>query len=86
MGALDCPVDNVILNLGSGGCYTNLEIAEAANEAFGNVGNLEYKSDTDEGIKDSYMDSSALVLAGYVHRYDFKTAMHDIAAIYKNGV
>ncbi len=79
-GALECPVENAILNLSSGGCYTNLEFAEAVNEAFRNTGNLKYDPDTDEGIRDSYMDSSAIRAAGYKYKYDLGSAMQDIAS------
>ena len=80
-GALECPSENIILNLSSGGCYTNLEMAEAVNSAFDNIGNLIYQSDRDEGICDSYMDSSALKALGYVHKYNLNSAMQDVADV-----
>lgn len=69
---------NQIYNLGSGCSYTNLQIAEETNRAFGNEGNLVYLSEFSEGIKDSRMDSSKLKAAGFNWEYNLRTALNDI--------
>lgn len=78
-GALDCPVENTVLNLSSGEYHTNYEVAEAVNKAFDNANNLVYRSDIDEELNDSYMESSAIRAAGYVHQYSLQSAMLDVA-------
>ncbi|MBE6864714.1 MAG: NAD(P)-dependent oxidoreductase [Ruminococcus flavefaciens] len=80
-GALECQVENTVLNLSSGECHTNLEIAETVNQAFENAGNLVYHSDIDECLDDSYMASSAIKAAGYVHQYTLQSAMQDVADV-----
>ena len=79
-GALSCSSLDTTFNLGSLACHTNLELALAVNKAFQNEGNLEYLSDADENLTDSYLCSDRLTAAGYVHQYTLDTAMADIAA------
>ena len=69
---------NQIYNLGSGNAYTNLQLAEAINRAFGNEGNLSYLDDRSEGIEDSRMDSAKLEEAGFRRAYDLNSALDDI--------
>ena len=71
--------DNEVFNLGSGNAYTNLEIALAANKAFGND-KIEYHSEIPESITDSYMTSEKLEAAGFCAQYTLQSAIEDIAS------
>lgn len=73
---------NEVFNLGSGTAYTNLEIAQAANRAFGND-KLEYHSELPETITDSYMTSEKLKSAGFCARYTLNSAMEEIATTWR---
>lgn len=69
---------NQIYNLGSGNAYTNLQIAEETNRAFGNNGNLIYLDNYPENLNDSRMDSSKLKIAGFQWQYNLASALADI--------
>lgn len=71
-------LDNQIINLSSGEAYTNLEIAEAVNECFDNVGNLKYDDTAPENIINSYMSADKLRELGFKHDYSLKSALIDI--------
>lgn len=79
--AVDHEGKNEVFNLGSGHAYTNLEIAQAANKAFGND-KLEYHSEVPENITDSYMTSEKLKAAGFCAQYTLNTVMEDIASMW----
>ena len=53
---------NDVHNLGFRNAYTNLDIAQVANSAFGND-KLEYHDEIQESIIDSYMSSEKLKAA-----------------------
>ena len=73
------------LNIGSGQALSNLEVAEAINEVFGNAGNLELTG-WDEGIRSSYFSSErAKKMFGYQSRYSFSQALEEIKQVMGNA-
>ncbi|OUQ67903.1 hypothetical protein B5E53_07870 [Eubacterium sp. An11] len=69
---------NQTFNLGYGKGYTNLQIAVLINQAFGNEGNLQYKSDVSEGIQSSYTNVSKIYSAGFKPQFSIETSMKDL--------
>ncbi len=68
-----------IINIGSGECYNNLEIARMICDNFNNGGNIEYIDSVDEKIRPSYMDiGKAVTTISYKPRYSFIKALADI--------
>ena len=69
---------NQTFNLGYGEGYTNLQIALLINRAFGNEGNLQYKSDKLEGIQSSYTNVNKIYEAGFQPSFSIETSMKDL--------
>lgn len=74
--------DNEIYNLGSGEAYTNLEVAEAVNCCFENMGNLKCDETTAEQVINSYMCSEKLYRTGFKKEWNLRDALKDI----KDGI
>jgi len=68
-----------VYNLGGRNAYANLDIAQVANSALEND-KLEYFYEVQEEIIDSYMSSEKMKAAGFFVKYDFNSAMVDIAS------
>ncbi|WGG45415.1 NAD(P)-dependent oxidoreductase [Rossellomorea sp. DA94] len=70
-------------NIGSGEAFTNFEVAERINSAFGNDNNLLVKNhDAEEGVQSSYMDSSeARRVLNFSPSYTFTEALAEIYSL-----
>jgi len=67
------------INIGSGECYNNLEIARMICDSFNNRDNIEYIDDVNEEIQSSYMDiGKAWTTIFYKPKYSFLKALADI--------
>ena len=74
---------NKLYNLGAGIRYTNYEIAEAVNRAFGNPVPIRYLDEENEGITSSVMDVSRMGADGFTARYGLDMALADIFTEYR---
>lgn len=76
---INTPTDGYnVINLGMENAYSNLEIAEAINEAFGNPTPINYDDSTPETITSSYMNVDRLISEIGLKPMDMVEALRDM--------